>query len=564
MPQTSTPPGSNGVLELDTCLYDQVRESIAIYRCDGTCLYINPATERLFGRTREETVGRGLQAVFPEGAGHRFHQAFQRVARTGQSEEFEHYYAPWGRWFSNRMIRSGERVYVFSWEITPRKRMEAERAEYYAHTERLFEQTRLAEQRAAFLARASEVLASTLEQEEILHHLARLVVPTLADWCVVDVLAADGSIRRAALDQIHPERIARACAALARAPMTFESPSGSGRVLRTGTPEFIPEFTPELLELMVADPEERRVLRECGLRASMCVPLNSRGRTLGALTLLYADSRRRYTDADVRLVEDLARRAATSLDNGLLYKQAQEAVRARDSFLSVASHELNTPLTSLNLNVQSLQRALVRAAQAPLPRDTVEAKLQSVQRQVSRLAKLVHELLDVSRISAGKLRLEREDVDLRELARELTPRFTEDLARAGCELRLEAPEAVVGHWDKLRVEQVLQNLLSNAIKYGRGRPIELCVGADERRARVAIRDQGIGIPPEGRARLFQRFERMASERHYSGFGLGLWIVKQIVDAMGGHIQVESEPGQGSVFTVELPRWPVDEPTPNVA
>jgi signal transduction histidine kinase len=143
-------------------------------------------------------------------------------------------------------------------------------------------------------------------------------------------------------------------------------------------------------------------------------------------------------------------------------------------------------------------------------------------------------------------------VDLAGLARDLALRFAEELSRSGGELRLETPESVVGIWDRLRVEQILQNLLTNAIKYGRGLPIEVQVSADAQWARVVVKDQGIGIAPEDQARLFQRFERLASERHFSGFGLGLWIVRQILDAMGGRIHLQSELGRGSAFTVELP------------
>lgn len=511
--------------------------------------------EQLVGKPRAEVLGRVLWDVFPDTVGGAFHQAFLWVVETGRVAQFEHYYKPWKRWFANRFMRSGERIFLFTREITTQKRVEAEHAEYAVRTERLVEETQRAEQRAAFLARSSEMLSSSLDHEEILQHLTRLSVPALADWCAVDLPTPEGQVRRVALAHIYPERIKEAYAFHAKHPLTLADEGGVGRVLRTGTSDFVPELSDALVEQTVANLEHRRDIQALGLRSYICVPLNSRGRTLAALTLVYADSRRRYTEGDLRLAEDLARRAGTSLDNGLLYQEAQEAIRARDSFLSVASHELNTPLTSLSLSVLALQRALLRTAQGLQPAEVAEAKLASVQRQVARMTKLVHELLDVSRITAGKLQLEPEEVDLVVLAREMVARFADDLSRAGCELRLEVPPSVVGFWDPLRVEQVLQNLVSNAIKYGRGRPIKVRIDADERWARLVVRDEGIGISPEGQARLFQRFERLASERHYGGFGLGLWIVKQIVEALGGTIHVESELGKGSVFTVELPRRP---------
>jgi PAS domain S-box-containing protein len=530
-------------------LYDQMDEGIAVYRRNGTCLYLNAVTERILGKSKSEIEGHILWEVFPEAVGNLFYQAFQRVAETGVAEEFEHHYVPWERWFINRIFRSGERVYVFGREVTEAKRLEAERAEYYERVKRLNEETQRAEQRAAFLARSSEVLASSLVSDQILHGLAHLVVPTLADWCAVDVPAGDKEIRRIVVAHERPERVEQALEFHRRFPLSLDDPGAVGKVLRTGTPEFVPELSEEIIELE-PNPEKRRAIRALGIQTYVCVPLMSRGRTLAALTLVYAESGRRYTEADIRLVEDFARRAATSLDNGLLYEEAREAIRARDTFLSVASHELNTPLTSLHLSIQALQREF---AQPVLQREVVHAKLQVLKRQSSRLASLIRELLDVSRITLGKLKLEEEDVDLVVLVREAVPRFADDLARAGGELSVDVPESAIGRWDRLRLEQVLQNLLSNAIKYGQGKPIDLRIEADERRVRLSVRDRGIGMSAEGQARLFQRFERLASERNYSGFGLGLWIVKQIIDAMEGSIHVESAPGQGSVFTVELPR-----------
>ena len=659
---------------IDTALFEQMEESVAVFRIDATYLYLNPATERLFNKKREELIGRVIWEVFPASVGGTFHQAFLRVAETGQREEFEHLFEPWDRWFRNRVYRSGERIYVFSretteerlrtdalllhawilesmtegvtltdesgrivytnpaldrmfgygrdelqgqplgflsasspeenprfmselmghlktvgnWQgellhqtkgrtsfitearvsalhiggkvhwlcvhkdVTEQKRIEAERAKAYEFTEQLYEQTRLAEQRAAFLALASEMLSSSLDRGEILTRLANLAVPTLGDWCAVDEATPEGQIRRVAVVHLQPERVAQAYAFHEKYPIALADPNGIGKVLRTGTTEFIPELTAEMIDMGIADPEHRRAIHELRIESVISVPLVSRGRTLAALTLIHGDSHRRYSEADVRLAEDLAQRAAASLDNGLLYKEAQDAVRARDSFLSIASHELNTPLTSLSLNVQTLHRMLQQLDLGPLQQDTVNARLQAVQRQIRRLANLIHELLDISRITAGKLRLEPEEVDLAGLARDLALRFSEELSRSGGELRLETPESVVGFWDRLRVEQILQNLLTNAIKYGRGLPIEVQVSADAQWARVVVKDQGIGIAPEDQARLFQRFERLASERHFSGFGLGLWIVRQILDAMGGRIHLQSEPGRGSVFTVELP------------
>ncbi|MBZ4416866.1 PAS domain-containing sensor histidine kinase [Myxococcus sp. RHST-1-4] len=534
------------VAGIDTVLLDQLPESVAVCSADAVCLYVNPAMERAFGRSRLDQLGRVLWELYPDMLGATFQERFRRVAATGVAEEFECHVAQRERWFVKRLLRGHGRVYVFSREITAEKKQEAT-------LRGLYDETRRAQRHAAFLAQASEVLASSLEQEQILQRMAHLAVPTLADGCCVDIPGPDGQVRRIAMACVRPDQVELTQAFHARYPLRMDDAGGIGRVLRVGVTEFVPELQPALLEQALAgDPERLQATLALGVKSYISVPLISRGRVLGALTLVNTDAVRRYTQADVRLAEDLARRAAASLDNGRLYMEAQDAVRARDTFLSVASHELNTPLTSLTLNVQALRRDL-ESRSAATPPEALGAKVVAVQRQLSRLSSLVRELLDVSRITAGRLRLEREELDLAALAREMVPRFSEDLSRAGCELRLDAPGPATGSWDRLRLEQVFQNLLSNAIKYGRGRPIELRVGADAERAWLVVRDEGVGIPPEGQARLFQRFERLASERHYGGLGLGLWIVKQIVDALEGRILVESAPGRGSTFTVELPR-----------
>lgn len=164
-------------------------------------------------------------------------------------------------------------------------------------------------------------------------------------------------------------------------------------------------------------------------------------------------------------------------------------------------------------------------------------------------------LLDVSRLTEGRLRLDREELDLTELVRSLASRLQEEIKQSGSALELRADARLVGSWDRLRLEEVAQNLLSNALKYGQGQPIEIAVAADGAEALLTVRDHGIGIPEEARSRIFQRFERFVSRRHFAGFGLGLWIVRQIVEAHGGHIEAWSEPGEGSLFTVHLPIGP---------
>ncbi len=236
------------------------------------------------------------------------------------------------------------------------------------------------------------------------------------------------------------------------------------------------------------------------------------------------------------------------LTERMRHEQAlQEAVRVRDEFLSIASHELRTPLTSLELQFSSLQRSSTWAD------ERAQSKLATIGRQVDRLTALVESLLDVSRVMAGRFTLELEPVDLGRLLEEVLGRFRAQAAKVGSELVLSLPEGVVGQWDRLRLEQIVTNLLSNALKYGPGKPIEIGVTADADVVTLRVRDYGMGISPGDQARIFERFERAVSQRHFGGLGLGLWIVRQIVLALGGYISVRSQPGQGSEFMVTLPR-----------
>jgi PAS domain S-box-containing protein len=409
---------------------------------------------------------------------------------------------------------------------------------------------RRSEDNLRFLAQASEVLATSLDYEDTLRRVATLTVPVLADWCGVDVVDERGRLRR--LINVHREaaKVRLAEELLRRYPIDPDAPTGSPRVLRTGEPELIPDVSDEALVRYARDAEHLRLMRQLGLRSYLVVPLRSRGRVLGALTLVRAESGLRYGLEELRLAEDLARRAAVSVDNALLYHEAQKAIGLRDGFLQVAAHELRTPVTALKLNAQAL---LARARREEAWSERTVARLAGLERGVSRLGMLVDELLDISRVTSGRLVLHPEEVDLAELLREVAERSRSEAGRAGCALRVLVPGPVVSRWDRLRLEQVLSNLLSNAFKYGAGRPVEVALSASEARALLKVRDEGIGIDPAVHERIFERFERAVSDRHYGGLGTGLWMTREIVNAMGGCIRVESAPGQGATFTVELPR-----------
>ncbi|MFP2929525.1 ATP-binding protein [Pyxidicoccus sp. 3LG] len=233
-------------------------------------------------------------------------------------------------------------------------------------------------------------------------------------------------------------------------------------------------------------------------------------------------------------------------------ERLREALRMRDEFLSVASHELKTPLTPLQLKLTTLRRAVETASPAQLTGERLTRDLDVAIRQVRKLTDLVEDLLDVSRLSVGKLLLTPEAVDLSAVMRDVVTRYTPQATQVGCLIDLQAPEPVEGMWDRRRLDQAATNLLTNAMKYGSGKPVHVRVGVENEMATLSVRDEGIGIAPEHQRRIFERFVRAVSERNYGGLGLGLFITHQIVDAHGGHIDVQSEPGRGSTFTLRLP------------
>ncbi len=233
-------------------------------------------------------------------------------------------------------------------------------------------------------------------------------------------------------------------------------------------------------------------------------------------------------------------------------RQLKEAVEARDQFLAITSHELKTPLTALELQVASLRRLARSSPTAVVGDEKVQSKCETIVRQVDRLTVLINNLIDVGKITTARLELSRERVELGELVRAVLARAQEAIQHSGSEVDLRAPAPVVGNWDRRRLETVVTNLVSNAVKFGGGKPIEIVVDATADRATLTVRDHGIGISIEDQKRIFVRFERAVSERHYGGFGIGLWVARQAVEAHGGGIRVQSEHGRGSEFVVELP------------
>jgi signal transduction histidine kinase len=279
-------------------------------------------------------------------------------------------------------------------------------------------------------------------------------------------------------------------------------------------------------------------------RSHVAAPLMCREKVTGALTFVAAQARR-YTAADLDVVNDLAGRAALSVDNARLYQGAREALASRDEFLSIASHEIRGPLTSIHLAVQGLMRDV-------LPPDAAQTALEIIEREDRRLGRFVDELLDLTRIRSGQLHFEIEEVDAGTVVRDVVSQMAGETALAGTSVSVTTNGELIGHWDRLRLEQVMTNLLSNAIKFSEGKPVEVIGEHADAHVRVRVIDHGMGIEPAMLERIFDPFERGTGARNAGGLGLGLHIAKVIVDGLGGTISVNSRFGEGAAFTVELP------------
>jgi len=264
----------------------------------------------------------------------------------------------------------------------------------------------------------------------------------------------------------------------------------------------------------------------------------------GVITLV-APPERTYTKVDCAFVEELARRISLSLDNARLFDGAREALNSRDEFLAIAAHEIRGPLTSIHLAAQGL----LGKALSP---EATRSALDVIECEDRRLGRFVDDLLDLGRARTGQLYLTLQDVDMGTVVRNVVSRMAADCAQAGSPVSVKTAGDLMGHWDSVRLEQVITNLLSNAIKFGRGKPVEIVAEPRNGRVRVRVTDHGIGIETAVLPKIFDRFERAVEARNYGGLGLGLHIAKTIVDGLGGTLTVESQPGHGATFTLELP------------
>lgn len=401
-----------------------------------------------------------------------------------------------------------------------------------------------------FLSEASKILSSSLDYHVTLAIIAKLVVTSVSDFCIIDIFNGR-KLQRVAVSVSDPSK-----QELANKVYDFlPNPRNKDAIYDTAkqrSPIIIKKATSKWIQSVSKIPDERKTIKELGLNSHLFVPLRSRGEVIGVMTVASTDRNFSYSVEDATFIEELGNRAAAAVDKARLYLEAQEALRTRDEFLSIASHELKTPLTSILLNIQGSLKKIQKVSNLTPETKEIVKMLETSKKQSQRLSRLINDLLNVSVASTGRLKIERETLDLVELVKEVILHFKAQFRNHKIQVVVDLPEKLEGKWDRVRIEQVIANLISNAIKYGNNKPILITVKKRKKCAEISIRDNGIGIKKSDQNAIFDRFKRAVSSKDYSGLGVGLYICHQIVEAHNGKLSVESELNKGSTFIIELP------------
>ena len=548
---------------------------VAIFTIDANdvIMYANPAAHRIFGYEAEELLGRPFSMLIPQAMRERHRAGMERYLATGKRHISWEGVELTGLTKDGRLVplevtlghvmRGGEHFFTgIARDITARKQAEQEQTALLAREQAARAAAEASEERMAFLAEASAVLASPLDYEGTVRRVADLAVARLADWCVVSMPASDGTtIEQVAVAHRDPEKVAWARELRRRYPPDPAAPIGSPQVIRTGQAEFYPEITEDQLAAAARDADHLGLLRQVGFRSAMIVPMQARGETLGAITFVYSDSDRRYTPADLRLAEELARRAAQEVANAQLYRtaeearqQAEEMSRLKSAFLANMSHEIRTPLTGM-------------IGFASLLADRVGEKEQRYAQRIEaggqRLMDTLNAVLVLAQLEANQATLQLEPLCVAEEIRQVLELLERQIKRKGLVLQFHTEPAAKparAHLDRGALSSIMHNLVGNAIKFTDRGSIMVTVEQHAKYVCVQVEDTGIGIDEAFLSHLFEPFrqESRGWNRSHEGAGLGLSITKRLAEKMNGEIEARSKKGHGTRFTVRFPLASVED------
>jgi len=510
----------------------------------GEMDYVNDRWVVYTGLTAEESCGFGwLAALHPDDVVPTL-ERWKSTLRTGQVYEL-----------GCRYRRASDGMY--RWHLTrafPQRDSHGKICRWLGTCTDIDDQKRI-EDSLQFLAEASKLLAQSLDYETSLAQVAGLAVPWFADWCFVDLHDHDAP-RRLSITHIDSEKQQLAWELWNAQAEESRPNSGPATVMRSGSPELLNGIPNGLLAALTGDRKLIRA-REFGFCSYMSVPVRTRDRVIGVFTFVTAESRRQYGPGDLEIATDLALRVGFALENARLFREVQEAGSAKDRFLAMLGHELRNPLAPIRNAVAAMR---IRGVVDP----AIERHREIIERQAGHLNRIVDDLLDVARITQGKIELRRRAVDLVEVVRHSVDSIRPSVRERGHHLETDlAPGPIWLDADPTRLEQVLTNLLTNAVKYtGAGGKIWVCLrvekGAEKGRpetAVVSVRDSGVGISARELLGIFEPFAQAerAPDRAQGGLGLGLTVVRDLVEMHGGRVEARSEgAGQGSEFEVRLP------------
>ncbi|MDQ3997322.1 MAG: ATP-binding protein [Gemmatimonadota bacterium] len=531
-------------------LTSMAMEGVLIHE-HGVILDANPSITRIFGYDLTEVIGRNVLEFVPDS--HERELVRERMlSDSGGPYEISARRRDGSRIAVEIIGRSapyrGRNVRVASVrDITERKQLE-EQTRQLMHEQVARAEAEAAQDRSAFLAEASKVLGTSFDYHTTLEQLARLAVPRIADFCVVDVVEGEAGFERLGVAHVDPakELLLRQETHFATGVVSRDHPVV--RVMMEAKPWLVREVDPDVARASALNETHLRILEDVAPRSLMTVPLVASGKVLGALTLVVSDSGRRYGDDDLALAEELARRAALAVDNARLFHEAQQATQARDEMLAVVAHDLRNPLNTVSMSCSLLLESASRSE-----RPTEQKQLTIMRRATERMNRLIHDLLDVKRIEQGRLAVDPRPETMGAIIRDAVDMLRPLAEAQGLELASEIPDDLPKVLaDPPRVQQVLSNLVGNAIKFTpRGGRITLRARLDSAEVRLAVIDTGPGIPPDQLPHVFGRFWQ-ARTSDARGIGLGLAIARGIVEAHRGRIWVESRPGEGSTFYFTLP------------
>jgi PAS domain S-box-containing protein len=534
-------------------ILESIADPFVVQDADWRFRYINAPAANVLGEAGDavgDLIDRVVWEAFPQLLGTETEAMMRRAVRDRVPLAFETRTTDGRRWQSLYCYPLPDGGLATQWrDITERKR---------------------AEEAAHYLARASDVLSASLDHEQTLADLARLVVPELADWCTVDIATQDGGLRQVALAHANPEKVRWAQELAKKYPPDPDAPTGTPSVLRTGQPVLASAISDEMLAASAVDDEYLRLIREVGIRSAILVPLIAHERTLGVLTLITAESGRRYDEADLALAMELARRAALSVDNARLHRAeltarvaAERANRAKSEFLAVMSHELRTPLNAIAGHAQILEMGL----HGPVTDGQREA-LERIGRAQRHLLGLINNVLNLTRLETGRVEYRVRPVLVSSVLADLASLVQPQFAARDITLVSRLPDGGSGSdlhvaVDREKLIQILTNLLGNAAKFTPGGgEVELRLEpGDAGMVQVQVRDTGPGIPADKLEVIFEPFVQL--ERSLTtpseGAGLGLAISRDLARGMGGDLWAESETGSGATLILTVPRAAMPDP-----